>query len=325
MNGKTIIRLGAAAIVVAALISAAVVLRSAPSTQSDPITGPWESLGGEMWLLPNLDQATVVVPDRPHARSEVNAHLEGAVPLERTRAYTLSTDERRVRRDAFAGAATQRIGVIGDSVAMGHGVDDLQAWPALLEERLRAGGHDVDVLNAACPAAGLHTMETWCRNVAPGLDLDLVVWARRGMDSGTGIYRQHVQRCQEAVGVPVVAVLHPTSTFDLRALREADREGIELKRLLDIPVLDLNPPFRAAAQGRGHTLRVGPELELVAPSGQVVASGPADGDNLPDAIYAAFEADEEVREALFFDGAHPDVEGQVLYAAEVAALLEPLL
>ena len=145
------------------------------------------------------------------------------------------------------------------------------------------------------------------------------------MDSGTGIYRQHVQRCQDAVGVPVVAVLHPTSAFDLRALREADREGTELKRLLDIPVLDLNPPFRAAAQGRGHTLRVGSQLELLDPSGQVIASGPAEGDNLPGAIYAAFEDDEEVREALFFDGAHPDVEGQVLYATEVAALLETLL
>ena len=70
---------------VAALIGAAVVLRSAPSTQSDPITGPWESLGGEMWLLPNLDQATVVVPDRPRETyaSVAARHIRAARPAGR--------------------------------------------------------------------------------------------------------------------------------------------------------------------------------------------------------------------------------------------------
>ena len=318
-----LLRATAASIVTAAAATGAWVLGSAGGTQSDPITGPWDTIGGRTWLLPDLDHATVIVPDRPHARREVDDALQGRVALDRTRTYALSTNSWRLRGGALPEKQGRRIAVVGDSVAMGHGVDDEQAWPALLAGELSSRGQPTDVLNAGCPAAGLDTMESWCTQVGPQLDLDMLIWARRGMDSGTGVFRQHVERCQSALGIPVLVVLHPTSGFDLRALREADREAADLDRVLSNPVLDLNPLFRQQAAGRGHRLTVvGDEASLLDPSGQVLASGPRVGDELPAAIYEAFEDDTNIAEALFFDGAHPDVEGNALYATAVADFIQ---
>ena len=44
---------------------------------SDTIIGPWDALGGEPWLLPNLDDARVAQPDRPHSFREVHAWRQG--------------------------------------------------------------------------------------------------------------------------------------------------------------------------------------------------------------------------------------------------------
>lgn len=44
-----------------------------------------------------------------------------------------------------------RIAVLGDSVAFGHGVEAHEAFPQLLEKKLRERGGDVDVLNVALP------------------------------------------------------------------------------------------------------------------------------------------------------------------------------
>ena len=317
---------GSAVAIVLGAVALGIWVVDRPASESDPVTGPWDRLDGRSWLLPDLDGARLVMPDRPHARQEVDAHLEGEVRLTRTRSYTLSTNSWRLRGPPLSEKTGKRIAVLGDSVAMGHGVDDDQAWPSLLEGELRKDGHQVQVLNAGCPATGLDTMEIWCRNVGTQLDLDLLVWARRGMDSGTGIYRQHLRACEDALGVPVVAVLHPTSGFDLRALRQVDREAADLERVLaPTPVLDLNPAFRAAAKG-GYTLSLqGQTVTVYSPSGQVVTTGEASADRLPTAVYALFEEDPSVREALFFDGAHPDVEGNALYAREVAAFLSPRL
>lgn len=312
----------------AVLIVAGAVALAAPSlrggTRSDAVTGPWELMGGRIWLLPDLDEARVFLPDRPHARREVDAQLKGSTPLERTRSYALSTNAWRLRGGPLQPPSGQRIAVLGDSVALGHGVDDEQAWPFLLEQELQARGKPVQVLNAGCMAASLDDMEVWCRNVGTQLELDLLVWARRGGESGTGIYRQHLLACQRVLDIPVVVVLHPTSAFDLKALREADREAQDLARLLvGVPLLDLNPLFRERVGGREHSLLLeGPRASLLSPSGAVVASGQVQGDELPQAIYQAFEEDSSIREALFIDGAHADVEGNLLYASGVADFLE---
>jgi len=48
-----------------------------------------------------------------------------------------------------AGAAEKRILVFGDSLSAGFGIAVSQSWPALLEQRLQAGGSGFDVANAS--------------------------------------------------------------------------------------------------------------------------------------------------------------------------------
>jgi lysophospholipase L1-like esterase len=56
-------------------------------------------------------------------------------------------------------AGTVRIACCGDSTTYGEGVDDYKAsTPYLLEQALRADGHQVEVINAGCP--GWTTLET---------------------------------------------------------------------------------------------------------------------------------------------------------------------
>ncbi len=359
-TARWVIRGAAVCIVLGSLVAGALVLdRRGP--RSEEVTGRWDLLNDQAWLLPNLDRALVVVPDRPHRREEVDAlldegrvlempdqhgaskvKLEHSVELERIRSYTLTTNSWRLRggplREEKVGP---RIAVLGDSVAMGHGVDDEDAWPLLMEQILAQEVAGVEVLNAGCPATSLQLMVTWCKNVGTQLDLDLLIWASRGVDNGmdpegasiskpvpSGIFRQQVQDCQRSLDVPVVVVLNPTSAFDLRSRGVVDTQSAELARHLDpIAVLDLNPAFRAEAMGRGETLVVdGSGLEIVdQETGHVWLKTQRDGHELPLDVYALFEEEEEVSEALFFDGAHPTVEGNALYARLVADFVAPML
>jgi len=363
MAGSTVrwvIRGTAVCIVLGSLIVGALVLDSR-GPRSEEVTGGWDLLNDQAWLLPDLDRAVVVVPDRPHRREEVDAFLDegrvlempdqhGAskvkldhtVELERIRSFELTTNSWRLRggplREKKVGP---RIAVLGDSVAMGHGVDDEDAWPLLMEQILAVEVEGVEVLNAGCPATSLQLMVTWCKNVGTQLDLDLLIWASRGVDNGmdpegasisepvpSGIYRQQVQACQRSLDVPVVVVLSPTSAFDLRGRDGADPQALELaERLHPIAVLDLNPGFRAEASGKGETLLVdGSRLEVVdQETGHVWLETTADGHELPLDVYALFEEEDQVSEALFFDGAHPNVEGNTLYARLVADFVAPML
>ena len=47
--------------------------RSQTRNLSDTIIGRWDRLGGEQWLLPNLEEARVFQHDRPHSFQEVHA------------------------------------------------------------------------------------------------------------------------------------------------------------------------------------------------------------------------------------------------------------
>ncbi len=48
-------------------------------------------------------------------------------------------------------AGLRRVAILGDSVAYGHGLEAAQAFPQVLERRLRDDGRDVDVFNIALP------------------------------------------------------------------------------------------------------------------------------------------------------------------------------
>jgi hypothetical protein len=51
------------------LIGAGVIVhqRCQQRAASDIIVKPWDRLGGQQWLKPNLRHARLVIPDRPHS------------------------------------------------------------------------------------------------------------------------------------------------------------------------------------------------------------------------------------------------------------------
>jgi len=60
-----------------------------------------------------------------------------------------------------------RVLALGDSFTYGHGVQDDEAYPAVLEALLRAAGHDATVLNAGVP--GYSSDQSYARFVRDGL------------------------------------------------------------------------------------------------------------------------------------------------------------
>ena len=58
---------------------------------------------------------------------------------------------RDVTRPVETREGLRRVVVLGDSVAYGHGVEAEEAFPRILERRLRESGRDIDVFNMALP------------------------------------------------------------------------------------------------------------------------------------------------------------------------------
>jgi lysophospholipase L1-like esterase len=72
-------------------------------------------------------------------------------------------------------AGTQRIIAIGDSFTFGHGVQDDETYPAVLERLLEARGHDVQVLNAGVPGYNTDQAYTWMLRDGLALAPDLLL------------------------------------------------------------------------------------------------------------------------------------------------------
>ena len=72
-------------------------------------------------------------------------------------------------------AGELRILAVGDSFTYGHGVQDDEAYPAVVETMLRARGHDVQVLNAGVPGYNTDQAYTWTLRDGLALAPDLVL------------------------------------------------------------------------------------------------------------------------------------------------------
>jgi lysophospholipase L1-like esterase len=81
----------------------------------------------------------------------------------------------RGREIAAKGPGTLRIVAIGDSFTYGHGVQDDETYPAVLETLLRARGHDAEVVNAGVPGYSTDQAYTWAVRDGLGLTPDLVL------------------------------------------------------------------------------------------------------------------------------------------------------
>jgi hypothetical protein len=93
--------------------------------------------------------------------------------------YTVQTNSLGFRDREFAlrKAVKTRIIAIGDSFTFGHGVNVNQAWPKLLEARLRAAGYDLEIANLGRPGNSPRGYATVAEKAIPLLKPDLVIIA----------------------------------------------------------------------------------------------------------------------------------------------------
>jgi lysophospholipase L1-like esterase len=201
-----------------------------------------------------------------------------------------------------------------------------QSYPALLAQGLGA-----EVVNAGVPAMKPQTIAAWAQQNAARYSASLVIFARRpdwSSPDGWRGYIQSIRQVQRAVAPARLAVvLPPVSSFDVRGSQQYQSEAEGARRELpQVPLLDLTDTFRAAQAGLpGVMLRQsgGRQQMVEQPSGRVVvdAAAPPEGGLAPEMI-AAFEAEHDLVEPLFFDGGHPDAAGFELYAEAVAKWLK---
>ena len=310
--------------------------RSSQRAISDIIIGPWDALGGEPWLLPNLSNARVAQPDRPHSFREVHAWRQGeGVSINRIREYRLRTNSQRLRGPEIGPKQSDvtRIIALGDSVTHGWGVAEDEAYPSVLQALLQARGHAVEVLNAGVPANPVSVMQRWCTQVAPNLQPDVVIWTRRLNQQGPdpyGSYVRAVQDCGRRTGAKMMVALPPISSFDVKGSQAWKNERDQLQQRLGnsvSTVIDLTPHLRKAGQGRGEVLiQQGGKLAVFDQDSKRtwLEAHPTPHD-LPQEIYTLFETQTEVREALFFDEGHPDAEGFKVFAEALVPLVEAVL
>jgi lysophospholipase L1-like esterase len=321
------VRLAATGIVLAGVAVAAWVVTH--RGQSDMVMGPWDRLGGQRWLLPDLDEAEVVVIDRPHTKAEAPQARRGLATIRRTRSYRLSTNADRLRNPPIGPKppGTWRIVALGDSVTHGWGLAEPESWPRQLEADLRASGRAVEVINAGMPSADPDLMATWCVTEGPRFSVDEVLWARRPAGpGGVGHYAELARKCAAALHARLTVVLSPVSTFDAHGMAVYAQEDREVAaQIREAQVIPLTDALRAAQAGRGEVLqRRGDKAAVVdQETGRVWVEAPWSDGDLDPAIYRLFEAEPAVREALFFDEGHPDAEGAAVMARTVAAQLRP--
>ncbi|MSQ03498.1 MAG: hypothetical protein EXR71_16675 [Myxococcales bacterium] len=330
LSRRTLFRLGAASLAAAAVGGGVAYQqwRKTGGRSSMRITGPWPELGPQVnWLLPDLHDAHMEVPDRPHDMEETRDPRRRAA-VKRTREFTVNSSARRLRGDSFGPlppAGVKRIVAIGDSTTFGWGVADNETWPARLQAELTRRGQKVEVLNAGVPAQALEGMVAWLRTVGPTMGLHGVLFTRRPPPAGGDplqAYAQAVANVRRALpSTRVHVLLSAISQFDPHGLQVWQGEDSGLRaRITDTPVFDMTPSIRAAQGTRGCRIEVaGQGIRVVrGETGETLISAAASRHGLPVEVYALLEKDPTVREALFFDDGHLDADGYAIMAPIVA-------
>jgi len=278
----------------------------------------------EQWhvLIPNLTEARVVVLDRPHEPHE----LQTAAQLKnnRVRTFSITTNGMGLRNPPIGVKNGFRILCVGESVTFGWGVAREDSYPAQLAKLL-----NVEVINAGVPSARIEYSTHWIQNKAEQLQPDLILLTARPDWHHPHALQDFVNRIENAqryiAPVPVGLILPPLSSFDRRGLSNANREIRKIQQSLSkLPILDLSPVFHKKRKLQGVRLEVkGDRQHLISHDNQILI----DAENLPlkpgnpvlsKEITQAFEADLSLKEALMFDGGHPDEEGFAVFAEEVA-------
>ncbi len=77
--------------------------------------------------------------------------------------------------EAELSSRTRRILVLGDSVAMGWGVEERDSYPSRLETLLKGDGHEIEVINASVLAYGTREQADWLEEIGPRTGPEIVL------------------------------------------------------------------------------------------------------------------------------------------------------
>ena len=304
--------------------------------QSDAIARSVPELGPNAHiLLPSLEKATVVAPDRPHDPSEVFSEDKHSL-IRRTRTFTVTTNSLGLRNRELEQNKTQRrVLCLGDSVTFGWGVESAESYPEQLAQLIQA-----EVVNAGVPAMKPEHLVGYSRTLVSSVNPDIVLIAMRPNwmvpQSAVADFARVVRAVQRIFErAKIAVVLPPLSTFDPRGRAQSAREVREIShQLAGIPLLDLTPIFDQRMPQEGVELNVsGTEQLVVSRKDQQVlvrAAAPDGGKingpmrSLAVEVTQLFEEDTSIKEPLFFDGGHPDVKGFEVFAAAVRSWLVEL-
>ena len=300
--------------------------REVKQVQSDVITKEAPQLGplGHL-LLPDLRAAIVVTPDRPHDPFEVFSE-DKHERITRTRSFSVSTNSLGFRGEELPSQKSGfRVLCVGDSVTFGWGVEEEEAYPSLLRKEL-----SIEVVNAGVPALKPEHVYNYTKSIFHQSNPDLILIAMRPNWMMPGPIERYVQTMKsiqdEVRPIPIGIILPPIASFDPTGRQRSENEVRQIRRRLpQIPILDLTPVFEANMPANGVQLKMNQSEQLVVDraSGAVVVRGVAptpgpDQPSLAPEIIALFEENTDIREPLFFDGGHPDKDGFVVFATEVA-------
>lgn len=307
--------------IVATIVTATVFLKKEKNLhQSETISTPAPELGPRAHkLLPNLKEALVVVPDRPHDPMEVFSENK-ADTIKRVRSFTVSTNTLGYR-DAEIGDQPVDIVCVGDSVTFGWGVAQGESYPEQLEKSL-----GVNVLNTGVPALKPEHVEAYIQSILKNVKPKLLLvamrpnWMTPNPLQGYVQTMERIHRTLSQQNIAMGVVLPPLASFDPKGRSNNAREVAFLRKELGaIPMLDTTPIFDAnlSAGGVSFNLKNGMQQMIDRTTGTVLAEGaqPAPPRNLAPEIIAQFEQNKNIKEPLFYDGGHPDAEGFVLFGS----------
>lgn len=328
---KNVLKIGITAVLVGLIAFTTLQLKESRSIhQSDTISQSAPELGGRAHkLLANLDNAQVIVPDRPHDPMEVFSE-DKATTITRTRQFSVSTNSMGFRDTPVKSKNGLRIVCIGDSVTFGWGVEQNESYPEQVQKIL-----NVDVINTGVPALKPNHVEGYLNSFIDTLEPDIVLIAMRPnwmSPNPLQSYVQTMQRIQRKLqknNIRFGLILPPLASFDPMGRSNNSRELQQIQQqLTNIPLLDLTPFFDKNLPDTGVYLRLedGMQQMVERPNHTVLAEGPQPKppQSLASEIVAYFENHPKIQEPLFFDGGHPDAEGFVLFGEAVASWLKDL-
>lgn len=304
-------------------------------------------------LRKNLEDARVVIPGRPHPFPFLAHSRQYKARITRRVIYHCSTNSLRFRGGPVSpepAVGTTRVVCLGDSITFGHGVEDDQAFPAVMHQLLRRDNYEV--INAGTPGERSDGAVTVLHQTVLRLRPQVVLLCvgvnditdhfqphggRLRPAERVGHYRritaalrrnldQAVEACRRAK-VEVVLVVPPiTSFFPFPEYPRVCKTIREVGRELGVQVVDLERIFREREYKNGLVLqtagdrqrllsyREGRPAELLS-----VAVSPVRTQHIHDSIYDYL--DRHPGQKLSIDESHPNAEGHRLAAQVLARAL----